>query len=348
MRRRAWIRSIRHGALHAALLLVLPATGRAEEAAKLSTPALSLPGTQACSLEVLLSELRAAQRSGSPAYRRYALYQMKESALSLPPEQLRAAFLSERDPAVIEALGQTLAARSSRTTHAAHVKAVLLRAQSDGDPAARAASVRGLRGVGSVAMMRELGATSYAELARDPSPLVQRAVADNLIHESQKIYFGHDGAVAEQAIDVAITAQRSSPQGSSIAAQLLREVSTESVGHGAAQRLHELLHASSPELRAGAALALGGVPASEAGWVQVALRDQLNGERELIVRKALVEALVHLQLGAAAATLQEARGRSTDAALSADLDAWLGALSLGLQEFSLIKREKERRLAAPR
>lgn len=329
-------------ALHVCVAAGLLAGSAPPASAQGVTPA-PLPAVKPCSLEVLLSELRAALRSGSPAFRRYAAAQLKESALSVPAEQLRAAFLAERDPAVIEALGQTLAARSSRTTHAAHVKAVLARAQSDGDPAARAASVRGLRGVGSVEMMHELLAPSYSELVRDPSPLVQQAVAENLIHESQKVFFGHDRGVAEQAVATAVAAQNPA-----VAAQILREVSTEQLGSAAAQRLRELMHSPSPELRAAAALALGGVPASEAAWVQVALRDQLTAERELVVKKALIEALVHLGLGQTVPTLNTLRGGSTDAALTAEIDAWLGALSLGLQEFSLVKREKERRLAAPR
>ena len=114
-----------------------------------------LPAVKPCSLELLLSELRAALRSGSPAFRRYAAAQLKESALSVPAEQLRAAFLAERDPAVIEALGQTLAARSSRTTHAAHVKAVIARAQAElGRQRHRRAHVRLVRGA---AGRREVG-----------------------------------------------------------------------------------------------------------------------------------------------------------------------------------------------
>lgn len=290
---------------------------------------------RSCSLDDMLAGLRQALRHGSPALRRYARELLKESAIALPPEELRAAFLRERDPQVVESLGAALAARAARSHELGLVKAPLQRAVADGDPAVRAAAVRSLRGIGSVEAMVETRGPGYERLIRDPSPEVQQAVVDNLVSESAKVYFGHDRAVAEKAVQVATLA--SDP---GLAARLLRDVSTEQVGHGTVQELLRLLGSGPPEVRAAAALALGGVPAAESAVARTALLDCYQKDTEAAVRRAVLESLVRLTMGAAPPLLESLRGVAP--ALAGELDLWQAALKSGLQEWHVLQREKQR------
>lgn len=288
----------------------------------------------ACSLDGMLADLRAALRTGSPAYRKYMRALLKEAALSVPGEQLRAAFLAERDPEVVEALGATLAARASRTSHAEHARPVLERARHDADPQARAAAVRALRGTGSVGTLEKLGGSGYEQWVRDASPEVRKAVVDNLVSEDAKIYFGHDRAVSETAVATALAAPEAE------ATELLRNVSMESVGHRAATQLAERLGAESAAMRAAAAAALGGVPGEESAWVTQSLVERYRADADRSVRTAILESLARLGLARAAPLLTSLRG--VDPGLTGEIDAWLRALQLGLQEWTLVKREKQR------
>ncbi|HLM47341.1 MAG TPA: hypothetical protein VK458_25975, partial [Myxococcaceae bacterium] len=158
-----------------------------------------------CSFSNMVRDLRQGLREGSPTYRRYLLEQLKEAARAMPPDELLKAVNEEREPAVLEVLGAGLAARVAGTGEFELVQPLLQRAMSDGDPALRAAALRSLERTGSVEMMEKNGGVvSYSQLIRDPSPEVRAAVADNLISESAKVYFGRDRAVSEMAVSTAV------------------------------------------------------------------------------------------------------------------------------------------------
>lgn len=290
----------------------------------------------ACSFTGMIDELRVALKSGSPAYRKYARARLKAAARVMPADELRAAVQDERDPDTLEALGEALASKSSFTEDATLVQPLLSRAAQDGDPQARAAAVRGLRGTGSVDLMtKNGGVVTYEQLIRDSAPEVRQAVVDNLIHESAKVYFGHERTVSEAAVSAALAAK--DPQA---AARLLSEVSMEAVGSETVEKLRQQLRAEEPVLRGAAATALGGVPGAESAAMKDALVSLYRDERDPAVRKAALQGIVRLGMGGARATLESLRGVAP--ALDPEIDAWQSALRLGLQEWHLLLREKER------
>ncbi|UQA60608.1 hypothetical protein [Polyangium aurulentum] len=321
-------RSLRHGARALAAVSLVLLVGAVD-------PAARAPEKAPCALPLMIDDLRAALQSGSPALQRYMKVLLKEAALSMPVEELRAAFEAERDPKVLEALGNALATRSSNATDPKLVKPILDRARHDSDPAARAAALRGLRGVGSVEMMEKNQGGSYAQFASDPSPEVRTAAVENLIHENGQVYFGHDRQVSEAAVKAAAACPDPA-----LAAKLLSETSMEQVGPEAVKTLVEKLGSENAELRAGAARALGGVPAAQAETAKRALVERYRIEGEGAVRSAILEGLVHLGLGGAKPTLESLR--SVDPQLAPEIDAWLRVLAMNLQEWSIILREKQR------
>lgn len=321
-------RSLRLGARALAAVSLVLLVGAADPEGK-------APAKAPCSLPVMIDDLRAALQDGSPALQRYMKTLLKEAALSMPVEELRAAFEAERDPKVLEALGAALATRSSNAADPKLAKPILDRARHDGDPAARAAALRGLRGTGSVEMMEKNQAGTYADFARDPAPEVRAAAVENLIHESGQVYFGHNAAVSEQAVKAAAACPDPA-----LSAKLLAETSMEQVGPEAVRTLIEKLGSESAELRAAAARALGGVPGAQAQTAQRALLERYRVEPEKAVRAAILEGIVHLGLGAARPTLESLRG--VDPALSPEIDAWIKVLAMNLQEWTIILREKQR------
>ena len=173
-------------ALLAAATCLLPAAAGAQG----GTPPLQ---QTTCSFSGMVQELRGALKTGSPAYRRYALEQLKMAAKALPPEELLAAVEQEREPDVLEALGKALASKAGYVEDPTLVQPLLQRAQGDADPNLRAAAVKGLRATGSVDLMARNGdVVTYEQLIRDSSPVVREAVADNLLEENAEVYFGHD------------------------------------------------------------------------------------------------------------------------------------------------------------
>jgi HEAT repeat protein len=217
---------------------------------------------------------------------------------------------------------------------------------SDSDPAARAAAVRGLRGTGSVEAMAKLGSVDYTRLIHDPAPMVRQAVVQNLLSESAEVYFGHDRAVSEQAIAVALAARSGSAADPALAAKLLSEVSTESVGSQVVAELLSLLDApaepSLAVLRASIVTALGGVPSSESARVATRLIDLYRQDASREVRRAVLQALVRLEMARAVPLLDALR--SVDTGLTAEIDSWQRAIQSGLQEWTLLLREKQRLL----
>lgn len=308
-----------------------------------TTPALAVGEGQApiqqveCSVDSMINDVRLGLKKGSPAFKKYLKNFLKEAAPGIPFEQLRSAFEQERDPEMVEALGGALAARSSRNADPKQISPVLARINREGDPAAKAAAIRGLRGIGSVEAIGKVGGLSYAELLRDASPEVREAVVGNLIEENTKVYFGHDKAVSETAVTAALGSN--DPK---LAAKLLREVSMEKVGHETVQQLSQNLHNEDPTLREATIKALGGVPGSESATVRNSVLDLYRSDNDPQVRKAALESIARLGMGGSIATLESLR--SVDPSMSKEIDAWITALKKGLQEWSLVEREKQRLL----
>lgn len=289
-----------------------------------------------CSFTTLVQELRGALKTGTPAYRRYVLEQLKMAARAMPPDELVAMVTQEREPDVLEALGTALVSKASFVEDPSLVQPLLQRTVGDGDPNLRAAAVKSLRATGSVDLMAKNGnRVTYEQLIRDSSPVVREAVVGNLVDESAKVYFGHDRAVSETAVNTALAARE--PE---LSAELLREVSMERVGSETVRKLTGQLRAEQPTLRAASATALGGVPGSESAGASSSLVELYRNEKDPTVRKAVLQALVRLGMSGARPTLQSLRGVAP--ALDPEIDAWLAALDLNLQEWHLLLREKER------
>ncbi|AKF83743.1 hypothetical protein MFUL124B02_37685 [Myxococcus fulvus 124B02] len=301
----------------------------ASAAAPLLTP-------ETCSVETMLRDVRAAMKDGSPALRHYVKARLREAALAMPAAELQAALEREHQPEVLEALGAALATKASHAESPGLVQPLLARAAGDADPAARAAAVRALRATPSVEFMaKNGGVVTYEQLVRDSSPEVRQAVADNLLAESAQVYSGHDRTVSETTVSVA-----SAAEDPAVAARLLGEVSMEAVGHETMERVTRHLKAESPELRAAAATALGGAPGAESAGARRALVEAFRGDSNPAVRKAALEGIARLGQASARPLLESLRG--VDARMDPEIDAWLSALKLNLQEWHLLLREKQR------
>ncbi len=298
---------------------------------------VALPMQTTCSFSNMLRDLRQGLREGSPTYRRYLLEHFKEAARAMPPDELLKAVNEEREPAVLEVLGAGLAAKASFVEDPTLVQPLLQRAMSDGDPALRAAALRGLERTGSVEMMEKNGGVvTYPQLMRDPAPEVREAVASNLIAESAKVYFGHDQKVSETAVAAALASP--DPE---LTARLLREVSMEKVGPETVDKLRGQLRAESPSLRAAAATALGGVPGAQSASARDSLAELYRTEKDPTVRKAALMGIARLGFTGSRGTLESLRGVAPG--MDPEIDAWLAALKRNnVQDWSLLLREKER------
>ncbi len=294
------------------------------------------PRQTACTVEGMLEDLRVGLKEGSPAYQRYVRMRLKEAAIAMPPEALRVAVSQERDPAVLEAVGAALATKASNMQKPEILQPLLSRASQDADPGLRAAAVKALRGSPSLEFMAQNGnVVTYEQLVRDTAPEVRQAVAENLVAESSQIYFGHDKSVSEAAVKVAAASK--DPE---VAAKLLGEVSMEAVGHETVEQLTRMLRAEEPGMRAAAAKALGGVPGTEAAGARRSLVELFRGDKDPAVRKATLEALARLGHSNARPLLESLRG--VDASMDPEIDAWLNAMKLNLQEWHLLLREKQK------
>lgn len=310
------------------------------------TPAHAQPGPppsapvlhgETCSLDGLLLQIRGGLRSRSEAYRRYVRTLLQESAVQLPPAQLRAAFSRETEPALVEHLAAALAARTERGVDDGAMQTVAQRALHDPDPAVRAAALRGLQKTSATTSTGDL----YTRLVRDPSPEVRQAAATNLVEDNLHVYSGHSGPAADSAVAAAAAAASSDPK---VTAGILETLSTEAVGADSAGTLKRLTRSDDPGVRRAAALALGGVPAPEMNGARDTLVSLYRGESDTAVRKALLQGIAQLGFAGAIPELQRLRG--IDPALVPEVDAWIRVLGMGLQEWSLILREKQR-LQAP-
>ncbi|MCP3139239.1 HEAT repeat domain-containing protein [Pyxidicoccus xibeiensis] len=289
-----------------------------------------------CTVESMLEDVRAGLKGGSPALQRYLKLRLKEAAIAMPAEALQAALAREKDPAVLEALGAALATKASNAENPSLVQPLLARATGDADPSVRAAAVRSLRAMPSVEFMaKNGGVVNYEQLVRDPSPEVRTAVAENLVAESAEVYSGHDRRVSETAVSVAAAANDPA-----VAAKLLGEVSMEAVGPEAVAQVTKQLRSDDARLRASAATALGGVPGGEVEGARRSLVELYRTDSDPAVRKAALQGLARLGQSGARPLLESLRG--VDRAMDPEIDAWLSAMSLNLQEWELLLREKQR------
>lgn len=287
-----------------------------------------------CEPDWTIDQARAGFAEGSPAYRTYLRALLEESALTMPVEALLEAVANERDPATLEALGAALATRASYEEDPGLVQPLLDRAMYDADPRLRAAAVAGLRATGSVETMATLGTVTYEALVRDPAPQVRAAVAENLVVESREVYGGRDAALADTAVRVAAA----SPD-PAVARRLLAEISMEQASEASIAEIARGLDAGDPRLRAGAAIALGSAPPAAVDEKELA--ERYRRETDLDVRTSILYALARLGQASAIPTLRSLRGVAPE--LDGEIDAWIAALGLGLQEWHLVLREKERR-----
>lgn len=284
-----------------------------------------------CSVEGLLDSLRGSGAAGSAAYRRYLRTLVREAAVSLPDAALREAFARETDPLLAEHLAAALVARTERGADPTAMQAVTRRALEDVDPALRAASVRALRRTSALERTGDL----YERLVRDASPEVRMEAATNLAEDNAFVYAGQHGPSAEAAIKAA--AASTDPK---VTAEILGELGTGAVGPEAAEQLYPLLGSRDAQVRRAAVNALAGLPARHAATTREALVAMYRGEPDLEVRKALLQGVARLGFAGAVPELQ--RLRAVHPELAPEVDAWLRALGLGLQEWTLILREKQR------
>ncbi|AGC46572.1 hypothetical protein MYSTI_05292 [Myxococcus stipitatus DSM 14675] len=286
---------------------------------------------ETCSVEGLMDSIRRGLQSKSPAYRRYLRDLLKESAVTLPEEQLRAAFERETEPLMVEHLAAALAAKTDRGESPSTMQVVSKRALNDADPAVRAAATRALRRTSA----EEHTGDMYSRLVQDTSPEVRNEAATNLIEDNRYVYAGFHGPASDTAVSAAAASSDSKVTG-----RILGNISTAAISPESAKTLHSLLGHDSAEVRAGAATALGGVPASEMAKARQTLGAMYRSETDVGVRTAILQSIARLGFSSAVPELQALR--QVDTRLVPEVDAWIRALSTGLQEWSLLLREKQR------
>jgi hypothetical protein len=309
----------------------------------LSAPALaqrvySGPALQgeSCSVQGLMDSIRQGLQSKSEAYKKYLRTLLRESAVTLPDSELRAAFDRETDPVMAEHLAAALVARTERGADPTALQAVAKRALEDRDPAVRAANVRAMRRTSA----SEHTGDMYERLVRDASPEVRQEAATNLVEDNKHVYAGHYGPATDVA--VAAAAATTDPK---VAAKILGTLDTRKASADSTGRLQRLLRSDEAEVRKAAAAALGGVPAEQMASSRDSLIAMYRGERDAGVRKALLQSIAQLGFSSAVPELQ--RLRSIDPSLAPEIDTWIRVLSLDLQEWNLILRERQRLQQVP-
>lgn len=286
---------------------------------------------QTCSVQGLMEQIRRGLGSQSEAYRHYLRTLLRESAVTLPDAELRAAFARETEPVMIEHLAAALVARTERGADPEALAVVARRALEDRDPAARAASLRAMRRTSATESTGDL----YERMVRDPSPEVRMEAATNLVEDNEHVYSGHHGPAADLAVTAAFAS--SDPR---VTARILGTLSTEAISAESTGRLQSLLRSDDAGVRAAAATALGGVPSERMAGARESLVSLYRGEKDPTVRKALLQSIAQLGFQSAVPELRRLRG--IDPSLAPEIDAWTRALGMGLQEWSLILREKQR------
>jgi hypothetical protein len=296
----------------------------------------ALPEDDTCTPDALVQDARSGLRTGSPALQRYLRELLKEAALVTPNEVLLRQLEREDDAAMIEALGAALAHKAEMNEDPKLIAPLLARAMRDEDPARRAAAVRALQGTGSVELMSGAGVdVDYADLIKDDAPAVRQAVVDNLVAEDDDVYSGHNAQLAEAAF---ATAEAASDKGA--AARIVAETSTEGIGAERARALGGSLDDDDVRMRVAAARALGGVPPELAHDALRALVARYRSDDAMEVRREILSSIARLERTRAIPLLESLR--SVDARLDAEIDAWVSVLKLGLPEWQLVVREKNR------
>jgi len=321
------------GLLALTLCSLLPHPVAAQTAVGGTAPALV---GESCSVQGLMDQIRRGLGSKSEAYKRYLRTLLRESAVTLPDPELRAAFERETNPEMAEHLAAALVARTERGLDPSAMQAVAKRALEESNPTLRAASIRAMRRTSALENTGDM----YERLMRDASPEVRMEAATNLIEDNLEVYSGHHGPAADLAVKAAATA--TDPK---VVSKILSSLPTEAISADSARRLESLLGNDEAEIRKSAALALGGVPAPEMASARESLLSMYRSEQDLGVRKALLQSLAQLGFIGAIPEFQKLRG--VDPRLTGEIDAWIRVLSMNLQEWSLILREKQRLQQAP-
>lgn len=317
-----------------ALTLCLPLAPESARAAS-PGPAPDLQG-ETCSVEGLMDSIRRGLHSKSEAYKRYMRTLLRESAVTLPEAELRAAFERERDPVMAEHLAAALVARTERGADPSAIQAVARRALEEPDPAVRAATVRAMRRTSALENTGDM----YERLVRDASPEVRQEAAANIVDDIREVYSGYHGQASDAAVSAAVAS--TDPK---VTARILGNIDTRKISADSASRIQSLLRSDDAEVRQAAVTALGGVPAEQMASSRESLLGMYRDERDPGVRKALLQSIA--QLGFSSAVPELRRLRDVDPRLAPEVDAWIRVLGMGLQEWSLILREKQRLQQAP-
>lgn len=328
MTRLSSLRTSALGLLALTLWHLLPTPAAAQVAASGPAPELE---AGSCSVQGLMDQIRRGLGSKSEAYKRYLMTLLRESAVTLPDSELRAAFERETDPIMAEHLAAALVARTERGADPSAMQAVARRALEERDPAVRAATLRAMRRTSALENTGDM----YERLVRDPSPEVRQEAATNIVEDIQHVYSGFYSPASDTA--VAAAAASTDPK---VTAKILGNIDTQKISAGSASKIQSLLRSDDAEVRKAAATALGGVPAEQMASARESLLAMYRGERDAGVRKALLQSIAQLGFSSAVPELQ--RLRSIDPSLAPEIDAWVRVLNLGLQEWSLILREKQR------
>lgn len=296
------------------------------------------PALQAdrCSVEGLMDSIRRGLQSKSEAYKKYQRTLLREAAVTLPDNELRAAFERETDPVMAEHLAAALVARTERGADPEAIKAVAKRAVEERDPAVRAATVRSMRRTSALENTGDM----YEQLVRDASPEVRQEAATNIIEDIQNVYAGFHGPASDAAVSAA--AASTDPK---VTAKILGSMDTQKISAESAGSIQSLLRSDDAEVRKSAALALGGVPAEQMASARQSVLAMYRDETDVGVRKALLQSIA--QLGFLGAVPELQRLRSIDPRLAPEVDTWIRVLNMDLQEWNLILREKQRLQQVP-
>lgn len=283
-----------------------------------------------------MDSIRQGLKSNSAAYKKYMRTLLREAAVTLPDSELRAALERETDPVMSEHLAAALVARTERGADPEAIKAVAKRAIEERDPALRAAAVRSMRRTSAL----ENTDGAYEKLVRDPSPEVRQEAAQNIVEDIQEVYAGYHGPASDAAVSAATAS--TDPK---VTAKILGNMNTQMISAESAGKIQSLLRSEDAEVRKAAALALGGVPAEQMASARQSVLAMYRDETDAGVRKALLQSIAQLSFIGAIPELQ--RLRSIDPSLAPEVDAWIRVLSLDLQEWNLILREKQRMQQVP-
>lgn len=313
------------------LSLLGPAPASAEPPTSSSSSGAPALKGGTCSVEGLMDSIRRGLHSDSEAYKLYLRTLLRESAVNLPLAELQGAFEREYDPVMVENLAAALVARTERGLEPEAMQAVAKRALEDRDPGIRAATVRAMRRTGALERTGDM----YERLVRDTSPEVRLEAANNLVEDNLHVYGGHHGPAADTA--VAAAAASSDPK---VTAKIVGQLMTGEISEGSARKLEQLLRSDSPEVRAAASTALGGVPAAEMANARQTLVGMYRDETDPTVRKNILQSVARLGYAGAVPELQRLRG--VDPSLAPEIDTWIRVLEKNPQDWSLILREKQR------